>query len=182
MTKLLLAIPALGLGLVLGGCAKDRHEAIPPSATLVSEAQGDIRYTAPEDGEVYVYDQSEDELIYSGRIRKGETLSLEPEDDEDKIRIESQVVSTEDLKEGNKHRVFFSPGRGSDLDRDLDRRDRRDRADLASDRDTVREERTTIIRDAEPAPEKKTVTETTETTTGDGDKIIVKEKKTTETP
>ena len=172
MTKQITLSAFLGLGLAVGGCAKDRHEAIPPSANLVSEAEGDIKYTAPQDGEIYVYDRAEDELIYSGRIRKGETLSLEPEDDEDKIRIETQVVSTEDLKEGNKHRIFFKPASTSESS-----------ANLASDSagTVVREEQTTTVKDASPAQQQKTVTETTETTTSDGDKIIVKEKKTTET-
>src|SRR5687768_4907790 len=140
MTKTLLAVPALGLALVLGGCAKDRHEAIPPSANLVANAEGDISYTAPQDGE-------------------------------DKIRIESQVVSTDDLKEGDKHRVFFKPSSTESS------------ANLASDSagTVVREEQTTTVKEADPAPQQKTVTETTETTTSDGDKIIVKEKKTTET-
>lgn len=182
MTRTQLAIPALlGLGLVVGGCAKERHEAIPQTAMNVSEASGDIRYTAPENGEVFVYNANQDELIYSGRIRKGETLSVEPEDDEDKIRIDSQVVSTRDLKEGHKHKVFFQPGRGRDLDRE-DSRDR-DRADLATDRDgrVVREEeKRTIIRGAEEEPQKKVVTET-EIRTNEGDRVIVEEKTTTKT-
>ena len=173
MTKLYIAIPALlGLTFALGGCAKDRHEAIPETAMTVSEAAGDIKYTAPDDGEVYVYDQAQDELIYSGRIRKGETLSLEPEDDEDKIRIDSQVVSTKDLKEGNKHKVFFRP-----------MTDRERAAGLASDREgrVVSEERTTTIRDEDEPVQKKTVTETETRTIPSGDKVIVEEKKTTET-
>src|SRR5688500_17932134 len=109
MTKRYALPTLLGLSLALGaaGCAKDRHEAIPETEMAVSEAQAYIKYTAPDDGDVYVYNANEDELIYSERIRKGETLSLEPEDDEDKIRIDSQVVSTRDLKEGDKHKVFF---------------------------------------------------------------------------
>jgi hypothetical protein len=177
MTKLNFAMPALlGLSLALGatGCAKDRHEAVPSSAMEVSEAQGDIKYTAPEDGEVYVQNTNGDELIYSGRIRKGETLSVEPEDDEDKIRIDSQIVSTKDLKEGDKHKIFFK----AESDRDRDRS-----VGLAGDREgrVVREERTTTVRDAEPRDtERKVVTETETRTGTSGDKVIVEEKKTTE--
>lgn len=173
MTKTQFTAALLGLSLALGvaGCAKDRHEAIPETAMNVSEAQGDIKWTAPDDGEIYVYDPAQDELIYSGRIRKGETFSLEPEDDEDKIRIDTQVVSTKDLKEGNKHKVFFKPAS-----------DRERAADLASDRErsVVSEERTTTIRDAEEPVQKKTVTETETRTIPSGDKVIVEEKKTTE--
>ena len=169
MTKMQFAMPALlGLSLALGatGCAKDRHEAVPSAAMEVSEAQGDVKYTAPSDGEVYVQNANGHDLIYSGRIRKGETLSVESEDDEDKIRIDSQVVSTKDLKEGEKHKIFFKA--------------ETDQAGLASDPQgkVVREE-STVIRDAN-TPERTVVTETETRTDTSGDKVII-EKKTTET-
>ena len=167
----------LGLGM-LSGCQQERHEAIPASAQNVAESRdGDVRFTAPKSGEVYVYDVNKDELVYSGRIRQGETLALQREQDKDQIRIDSQVVSTGDLKEGNKYRIFYKPSEKSE-------------AGMASDSsgaqgNIVREEKTTVIQQAPPAQpaadSQKTVTETQTHTTPSGNVIVEEKKTTTET-
>ena len=166
----------LGLGM-LSGCQHERHESIPASAQNVAESRdGDVRFTAPNNGEVYVYDVNKDELVYSGKIHKGETLELQREQDEDQIRLDSQVVSTGDLKEGNKYRIFYKPSEKSE-------------AGMASDSsgaqgNVVREEKTTVIQQAppaQPADSQKTVTEIQTHTTPSGNVIVEEKKTTTET-
>src|SRR5947207_2575537 len=52
-----LLITALTVGAVaLIGCGPDKHEAIPQSASLVTQGNGDLTFTAPHEGMAYVYD------------------------------------------------------------------------------------------------------------------------------
>jgi hypothetical protein len=49
------------------GCG-GRHDAIPESARVVAEDQGQSDFVAPSDGEVFVEDRSSSKLLYSGKI------------------------------------------------------------------------------------------------------------------
>ena len=104
--RTLVVASMVGLMLVAGGCAKERHEDIPPQAMMAIEGNDELTYRAPYDGAVYIYDVDGDRMVYSGQVNKGDTVRIEP--DEDKVMIGTTTVAEkEGLDPGNKHRIFF---------------------------------------------------------------------------
>ena len=95
------------------GCA-GRHRDIPSSARLVAEDRaGKIDFVAPDDGEVFVEDNSANKLLYSGKINKGEHVRVDPQ--KDKLMINNQVVRDQKIRDLNEVRVFFKAEPGADL-------------------------------------------------------------------
>jgi len=102
------------LGILLAvGCAKERHDDIPKSARLISENRGNIDFVAPEHGMVYVYDHSSGAMLYSGRIRDGETLRVQPKDD--RITLEGRTVMDKQIRDNDDLKVFFQPDPRADV-------------------------------------------------------------------
>jgi hypothetical protein len=101
------ALSMAWLSVVAAGCAKDRPKSVPADAQSVAKQTGTnpVNFTAPNDGTVYVYDRSAKKMLYSGRVRRGETLELDPRRDE--VRLESRVVMNKDLRDLNKYQVWF---------------------------------------------------------------------------
>lgn len=102
------------VALLLGvGCAGDRHESIPPSARLMVKDSGNVSFAAPDDGEVFVYNKSNGNLLYSGRVREGENLNIAAMDDE--IRLNGRVVRDQQIRDNDELRVFFRPSPEADV-------------------------------------------------------------------
>jgi hypothetical protein len=106
-------VAALCLGAGLIGCSSEpKAEQVPPGASMSVQGDQQLTYTAPRDGEVYVYDASSRKLLYSGHIEKGQVLSVDP--DKDKIMIDSKLALEKDIHAGNRHRIYFEPDAHSD--------------------------------------------------------------------
>jgi hypothetical protein len=106
-------VAALCLGTGLIGCSHEpKADQVPPTASMSVQGDQDLSYTAPRDGEVYVYDASSRKLLYSGHIEKGQVLSVDPE--KDKIMIDSKLALEKDIHAGNRHRIYFAPDTHSD--------------------------------------------------------------------
>ena len=102
------------------GCAA-RHRDIPSSARMVAEDRaGKIDFVAPDDGEVFVEDNTANKLLYSGKINQGEHLRVNPI--KDQLTINNQVVRDQKIRDLNEVRVFFKA---------------EPRADVAGSRSTV---------------------------------------------
>jgi hypothetical protein len=97
----------LGIGLLSTGCGSQHPESVPADAQSVAKQTGTnaVNFTAPRDGTVYVYDRTQKEMLYSGRVRQGETLELDPK--RDKVRLEGRVVMEKDLRDLNQYQVWF---------------------------------------------------------------------------
>lgn len=95
------------LALILAGCA-ERHRAIPSSARLMAEDRASkVDFVAPDDGQVFVEDNSSNKLLYSGTIREGERLAINPL--KDQITINGQMVRDQKIRDLNEVRVYFQP-------------------------------------------------------------------------
>jgi hypothetical protein len=102
------------VALLLGvGCAGERHDEIPPSARLMVKDSGNVSFAAPDDGEVYVYNRANGNLLYSGRVRQGENLSVNAMEDE--IRLNGRVVRDQQIRDNDELRVFFRPEPQADV-------------------------------------------------------------------
>jgi hypothetical protein len=138
------AVLCLGAGLI--GCSSEpKAEQVPPGASMSVQGDRQLSYTAPHEGEVYVYDASAHKLLYSGHIDKGQVLSLDP--DKDRIMIDSKLALEKDIHAGNRHRIYFEPDAHSDS-RVVERRTTEVREVPAADRidsdTTVRHEEKTV--------------------------------------
>jgi hypothetical protein len=99
----MMTISSLGMLLAVG-CAS-RNQAIPSSARLVAEDQGNVDFVAPDDGQVYVEDRTANKLLYSGQVREGQHINVEPV--KDRIAIDGQTVRDQKIRDLDTVRVFF---------------------------------------------------------------------------
>jgi hypothetical protein len=114
---------ALGIVLALGGCAHDHPSDIPVTAQEIGEAKESVFYNAPHDGTVYVYDDTANKMVYSGKLDKGQMIKVDAK--ENKVLVDGRTAVKTDLVNDHRYRIYFD-------------RDERDR-------DAAHAERTTII-------------------------------------
>ncbi len=163
-------VAALCLGAGLIGCSSEpKAEQVPAGAQLLVQGDRQLSYTAQRDGNVYVYDASDNTLLYSGLIEKGQSISIDPE--EDKIMVDNKLVLEKDIHAGNRHRIYFQEDRNTsrddarvierstevrttdggidrrDRDSDTIRREERRTVETQRDGDVVEKKETTIKRD-----------------------------------
>ena len=127
------AIPAtLGASLVLGfaGCDSDNDEPlayehrtiegdarndVPAGATLIKQGHEPLLYQAPSDGTVWVYNSSDNRLVYSGSIRSGQTVQVDA--DHDFVTVDGRKVVDMKMDDFDNHQILFAPatmtGRGT---------------------------------------------------------------------
>ena len=60
-----------------GGC-RGRAEGVPEGAKFEKVSKRRIAYTAPQDGTVYVVDDWDNQLLYSGPVRQGDEVVVDP--------------------------------------------------------------------------------------------------------
>src|SRR5918993_3907604 len=96
----------LACWMMLTGCAAERPDSVPADARSVAKQSGTnpINFTAPRDGTVYVYDRSANNMLYSGRVRHGETVELDPK--RDSIRVDGRTVMNKDIRDLNEYQVW----------------------------------------------------------------------------
>jgi hypothetical protein len=96
------------LGFLAGGCAsQDRHEVVPPTAVLGAEGSKMLTYTTSGPGTVYVYDVGKDQLVYSGQVESGRSITVDPE--KNQILVDGTLVQDKTLSSGDNYRIFFQP-------------------------------------------------------------------------
>lgn len=106
--RLLSVTAGVFLALVLGSCTTvERHPDIPATALMAAEGTERLAYNPSEDGEVYVYDVTVEELIYSGRVKQDEIVVVDPQNN--RITVDLRLVSEQAMDAGNTHRIFFAP-------------------------------------------------------------------------
>lgn len=67
---------SLALGISLAGCGSS-GDMLQPTGTVIVEGEP-TKLVAPADGQVSVYDLGDDQTIWNGAIKKGQTLELDP--------------------------------------------------------------------------------------------------------
>ncbi len=100
------AAPAvLGAALLVGGCAHDRHEDIPLSASEIGEGKESVFFNAPYDGRVYVYDATRDEMIYNGNLQRGQMIRVDAK--KNRVLVDNQTAVEKDLVDDHRYKIFF---------------------------------------------------------------------------
>jgi hypothetical protein len=99
------AAPAVLGAALLVGCAHDRHEDIPLSATEIGEGKESVFFNAPYDGRVYVYDATADKMVYNGELKRGQMVKVDAKDN--KILLDNQTAVERDLVNDHRFKIFF---------------------------------------------------------------------------
>ena len=98
-----------GLVAVASGCATPtpRQSVVPNSAMNVEAGSGSMHFMAPKDGTVYVYDPTNQRLIWSGDVTRNETVDVEPE--KQQILAGGKIAATGVLVANARSEVYFNP-------------------------------------------------------------------------
>ncbi len=94
-------------GAVLTGCATERHDVIPPGATLGAEGEKRLSFTTDGPGTIYIHDQFDNRLVYSGEVDGKRTITVDPE--KNQLMVDGTLVQDKTLVRGHNHRIFFQP-------------------------------------------------------------------------
>jgi len=80
---------------------------IPRDAKRVDEAtSGDrVRYTALNDGRVYLYDEVDDHVVYSGKVYRDESFVADPQ--RDMLSVNGKRLADVNLRAGHPYRLYF---------------------------------------------------------------------------
>jgi hypothetical protein len=89
------------------GCAPERHEVVPSSALLGAEGNQRLTFTSDGPGTIYIYDQSDDKLLYSGHVPGRRQIAVDPERNE--ITVDGVLVQDKSLRPGNNRKIYFTP-------------------------------------------------------------------------
>jgi CO dehydrogenase/acetyl-CoA synthase delta subunit len=102
----ILAPVVLGAALCLGGgCAHEQHPQIPASAAQASEGTRIVSATATQDGDVYIYDASDNKMIYSGKVQHGEVVQVDAE--KNVVMLNGKTLTERDLPNDHHYKIFF---------------------------------------------------------------------------
>jgi hypothetical protein len=100
------AAAALHVGCSAGG--RERNAAIPDVAVLKVQGSGDaVTYTPEVRGTVYVYDATDDEVLWAGDVRDHAEVTVSPK--EDAVRADGRIVRQKGTHYGHQYRIFFQP-------------------------------------------------------------------------
>jgi hypothetical protein len=104
-TLTIAVLGSMGLSILAGGCAADRNKDIPASAQIVAQGEKELAYRAPEDGTIYVFDKSGQNVLYSGRVQRDDLLKVEAM--RDRITLNNRVVMDKQIRDHDALNVFF---------------------------------------------------------------------------
>lgn len=87
-------------------------DAIPREAVIVTEGRNQVDYSADTGGTVFVVDVKSKETVLTHQVRKGQRVVVSP--DENRVRLDGQVISSSDLKSNHPHRIYLLRDKQSD--------------------------------------------------------------------
>ncbi len=105
--SLLAAVVITGSAISLAGCTPERHEVIPSTATVGAEGNDRLTFTSDGPGMIYIYDQTDNKLLYSARVPGRRQVVVDP--DTNQITVDGQLVQEKTLRGGNQRKIFFHP-------------------------------------------------------------------------
>jgi len=78
---------------------------LPKDAVRVDQGRARLHYTADRDGHIYLFDENDDRVIYSGKIQKGQDFIVEP--DREVMLLNGKSFDDVRLRSGDHYRVYF---------------------------------------------------------------------------
>lgn len=93
--------------LAAAGCGSHRPADVPQSASLKTQGNDRVVYVAEDNGNVWVVNHGSNDILYSGHVRRGDRLVLDPANN--RLTLNDQTVASRDL--GRRDRdIYFQPG------------------------------------------------------------------------
>ena len=92
-TKLIVQAMCVGISLGAASCAHeaDNSPVVPSSAVQMSSGDKAIAFTAPHDGIVYIRDDTDNRVVYSGDVKKDQTVRYDP--DGRRVTLDDNIVA-----------------------------------------------------------------------------------------
>jgi hypothetical protein len=81
---------------------------------MLSEGRKTVSATAPQDGTVYIYDDTSHANVYSGRVNSGDRIRLDAE--ENKVMLNDNVALQKDLINDHRYQIFFDKKQMTEAD------------------------------------------------------------------
>jgi hypothetical protein len=122
LRKCALGAAVVSLLLVPSGCESDndeplayesrsirgdvRHD-VPAGTTLVKEGHEPMLFQTPSDGTIWVYNSSDNRLVYSGSVRAGQTVHVDA--DHDFVTVDGRKVMDMKMDDFDNHQILFGP-------------------------------------------------------------------------
>ncbi len=92
------------------GCSHDR-EPLPGDAVVLSTGKDDLSARVSHPGMVYVYDESDKRVIYTGRVRDGDSVAIDTF--RDRVTIDGRTVAQPELDNDHNYKIYFNEDRRS---------------------------------------------------------------------
>jgi hypothetical protein len=118
--KHMLLSAALALpGVTMLGCSSDfdfdndnhrytterYRDHLPSSARMLDGGHGEVSVRANDDGVVYLYDSDDRDVFWKGEVRRGDRITIEPE--EDRAAINGDTIFRSNLVKDHEHRIYL---------------------------------------------------------------------------
>jgi len=88
------------------GCA-DHPAEVPLDGQKVAEGNSKLLYKPSQAGEIFIYEDPGNKLIYRATVRAGDSIELNTKDDE--ITINGKTVAEKNLNPNKTYKMFFDP-------------------------------------------------------------------------
>ncbi len=98
-------LAGLALAAALTGCAASDVHTLKPEGIVVVEGETPTKMTAPDDGQITVYDVIDHRTIWTGAIQKGQLLVLDPPNKQ--LTLDGLACNMTDLEGGHTLRIWF---------------------------------------------------------------------------
>src|SRR4051812_36889857 len=82
---------------------------VPEGSVQVDDGKGRLEYTAKHSGTVYVYDVTQDRLVYQTQVRDGDRVSVDPA--ANRLEVNGRQDVNRDLRRDDRHRIYFHSDR-----------------------------------------------------------------------
>ena len=111
MRNIFLTSAALAALVVAIGCTVSKEDkklttlGVPEGSVQVADGTTRQSYTADHSVHVYVYDATSDRLVYQDRVRNGDRLTVDPNNN--RLELNGQRAVNRDLATGHRYRIYF---------------------------------------------------------------------------
>jgi hypothetical protein len=91
----------------MAGCMNEQPDPISPSAVMETSGNADLTWTASSAGKLTVFDQNTQKIAYGADLTTNQSVKVDV--DNNRITLDSQVVSENSLHRGDQYKIYFEP-------------------------------------------------------------------------